>query len=330
MAYWHFIDLTGLIVNKLTVIRLSIGGNGIPLQWECKCVCGKTCIIAGYRLRNWQARSCGCVKRTSANFIDLTGQKFGLLKATSVHSRKNGKIKWNCTCDCGKLATVVGSKLKSGRTKSCGCLRALGSRKAVKDLTGLKFNKLTVLSMYGKLNKSIAWSCICECGSKTVVRTSHLKGGYIKSCGCLGKYNGRKHGLSDTKLAHALTNMKARCYNPKDTAYKNYGGRGITICEEWRNSSESFYNWALQNGYEEHLTIERDNVNLGYEPLNCRWATQLEQARNTRKSLGVVKVLEIKGLINQGLTNREIATKYNVDISTIYYIKVKKNYRDVA
>lgn len=158
------------------------------------------------------------------------------------------------------------------------------------DLTGQKFGKLTVIKKVEKSkNNRIKWICKCERGNITTVITYHLKSGKIKSCGCSkikkGKENSAyKHGLSNNKIYRKLDSIygtiKCRCYNPNNKKYKNYGGRGITICEEWKNDFMSFYNWAINNGYKEGLSIDRINVNGNYEPNNCRWVRMKEQANN--------------------------------------------------
>lgn len=158
-------------------------------------------------------------------------------------------------------------------------------KKRTKDLTGEKFGKLTVIGFDSYKNignstsRSAHWKCQCECGNMVMLDTSSLKYNGRKTCGCSQKST---NGLYGSRLYKIWTGMKQRCFNPNDTQYQNYGGRGIIICDEWRNDFTSFFNWATNNGYKEGLTIDRENVNGNYEPTNCRWATQKEQMRNTR------------------------------------------------
>ena len=152
------------------------------------------------------------------------------------------------------------------------------------DLIGKRFNKLIVIKYLGKSK----WLCLCDCGNKTIVSSGNLKSNHVKSCGCLNKEIARKklttHNLSNTRIYKIFMGMKKRCYNQKAINYCQYGQRGITICQEWLNNFELFYNWSLNNGYKDNLTIDRIDVNGNYEPNNCRWVTQAEQNLNTRRN----------------------------------------------
>lgn len=159
-----------------------------------------------------------------------------------------------------------------------------------KDLTGMRFGYLTVLSkdesLKYKHQTHTTWLCLCDCGNTTIVRGYCLRNGHTQSCGCLGREkrlkSATKHGQSETRLYAIWHAMKQRCFNPNHKNYVDYGGRGIKVCEEWKNDFQAFYDWAMANGYEESLSIDRINNDGNYEPQNCRWVTMKEQCNNRR------------------------------------------------
>lgn len=161
--------------------------------------------------------------------------------------------------------------------------------KRFKDLSNMRFNKLVAIEVdhFQKTKNSTRtywrtyWKCKCDCGNYTVVRSDCLTTGNTQSCGCYNKTCREKpNSIKKHKLYRVYWAMKQRCYDSNSKHYDRYGGRGIIICDEWLNNYELFYNWSMNNGYKEGLTIDRINNNGNYEPKNCRFITIAEQQRN--------------------------------------------------
>lgn len=188
-----------------------------------------------------------------AKMIDLTGQRFGRLTVQRIAERDAaGRATWLCYCDCGDTATVAAYSLRSGRTKSCGCLRRENMR-------------------------SVATS----------------------------------HGGSRTRLYNIWCALKERSNTQTASNYKDYGGRGITVCDEWLRSFEAFRDWALANGYRDNLSIDRKDNDGPYCPENCRWATEKQQSNNRRSN----RVLTYNGETH---TLAQWAELTGIKFSTLY------------
>ena len=183
------------------------------------------------------------------------------------------------------------------------------------DLTGQRFGRLKVLEFVPNDRRKAYWKCQCDCGNITTIIGRDLRRGHTLSCGCFQieqavKCN-TKHNSKHTRIYSIWCGMKQRCLNSNNESYKDYGGRGITICEEWLNDFKVFYDWALQNGYTDELTIDRIDVNGNYEPNNCRWTDMKTQQRNKSSNVFV----EYQG---RKITIAEAASELGIKRNVLY------------
>ena len=206
----------------------------------------------------------------------------------------------------------MGSKLRSGYTRSCGCLR----RQAFKDETGRRYGRLLVLRVGPTINQDIFWVCQCDCGELTTLKGASLRSGSTRSCGCYARERSSQratHGWTrDKTRIHPIYNawvaMRARCQNPNTVMFNDYGGRGIRVDPVW-NDFEQFRK-DMEPTWKKGLSLDRIDNHGPYSPVNCRWATLKEQANNTRRS----RRLTFQG---ETLTMAQWAEKLGLNYNTL-------------
>lgn len=227
------------------------------------------------------------------NYQDLKDKKIGYLTVLNLTDDMydyNGTTKlWKCKCECGNIVYRSSSKLneyiKKNRMISCGC-------KTYKTHINEKFGDLTVKRKV-KINNILYYECVCICGKIVYKKTNR-----IKTCNYICREKNKDVIETRKKLRCIYQSIKSRCYFITNKSYKDYGGRGIKVCDEWLGEKgfENFYKWSLQNGYQENLSIDRIDNNCNYEPNNCRWATRNEQANNKRTNIFITYNGETKTL----------------------------------
>lgn len=247
------------------------------------------------------------------NPSEYIGTRSGSIVITDIVQKdaNGGSQMCVCKCDCGneivcKMADVVSGKRKHCSRRCPISIEKIASLNRV-DLAGQRFGRLTAIEPTDlRSGNNICWKCKCDCGRIKIVSANHLMAGKIKSCGECGYLLSR---IKDTRfrkystdmerhVAKILNGMKFRCYNTNSAEYSRYGGRGITICDEWLNDAKTFVDWAISNGYREDLTIDRIDNNGPYSPDNCRWVSHTVQ-QNNKSSNHLITIDDITHTVSQ-------------------------------
>lgn len=287
----NFKDLTGQRFGSLVVTDLG-ERRGKVIYWSVLCDCGATNLVAGNNLTSGGSTRCGksCPLRIDPRMKDETGNVYGKWTVLS-RARSKGGARWNCRCECGTESELFGRDLRSGVTRSCGCVNST-------DEAGSVYGKLTVVELstenkWGKLH----WVCRCECGKTVVVCGAVLRRGDQVSCGChRASAGGNARKGKVTPEYGSWRKMHARCDYPGQYGYEMYGGNGVTICKRWRESFLNFLNDMGEKPNNIHSVDRIDgegNYSCGHceecvangWPANCRWATPQEQSDNSKRSI---------------------------------------------
>lgn len=322
-------DRTGKRYGRLVVLGDTGKRRGRWAVWRCQCDCGNEHETATNSLNSMERQgtgSCGCLGREKlarAREVrypdwDVTGHRFGMLVAERLLPGK-GKKRWLCRCDCGGEKIAQGGQLKAGNHQSCGCSKGklIGDwaranvparhRAERARLIGRRFSRLTIIGLQDGGSGVVAR---CDCGNEITRPAPYITHGNTRSCGCY-----RDDVLATIHETHGYTSktrkggrpkeysvwvaMVQRCHNPDNKGYPSYGGRGIRVCQRWRDSFEAFYEdmgASPGSGY----SLDRLDNDDHYSPDNVEWATRSQQARNKRTQYYDQLIDELRDFLDMG------------------------------
>lgn len=304
----------GYTINYIKVISNEEKKDGRKSYYFCECHCGNKKWVLKSTLESKRIRDCGCGTYMIERHL---GEKYGLLTIENCFRKRiNGKINIiaKCKCDCGNYRNIPVSNLKSNKRVSCGCIQKFDFER---DYKGKKYNDIEILNIVDIKKKRVL--CRCHCGNIFECKLSDITAKKNPIISCAKCYSNKKNKNKKiikklkqnyNRLYNIYLKMIDRCYNINSKDYKWYGDRQIKVCEEWKNSYKAFEKWALENGYQDNLTIDRINTNCNYEPSNCRWVDMITQQNNRRNNVKY----NYNGVF---LTLSQIARKENFNINTL-------------
>lgn len=263
----------------------------------------------------------------------LIGNKFNKWTLLEDLGLVNGLRMVAAVCECGNKNNIALGSLKGGKSKSCGC----SSKRKESEFMNVSFNRIKVIENLGVFNRRTTVKGVCECGFVKSYVLKNLISGRVKSCGCLLIDHNKTHGLYSHKLYKVWGSIKARCYNQSATQYKDYGGRGVTMCDKWKNDFQAFFNWCISNGWEVGMQVDKDIIprkkgipSVLYSPEMCSIVTRKKNNRNTSynvfieykgESMTIVEWSEKLGMKSGTLSARLGRLKWTIEKSLSTPIK---------